>query len=225
MQIMLRRLKEQCIKKLANENGASIVLALLLFIVCTVIAMTILVAATAAAGRMTDTGKYDQRYYAVTSAANLLKDVFVTAGPSTVSYRLTRDEGSGLVTGCSVTGLKDASGHTPGTLRSDIDSKFLTAGELRNLGLAETKSDRLFLLTCGEEHENLACTVRAALSDGVLTLTIYNTPETEEDDVFRMELVLSGNARMSSGSTPKALQKDVTWNLERIDKHPAITNM
>ncbi len=60
--------------KLNNRKGASITWALLIFLVCAVVGSAVLVAGTAAAGRMSKLAENDQRYYAVTSAAGLLRD-------------------------------------------------------------------------------------------------------------------------------------------------------
>ena len=59
--------------KLHGQTGASITFALLLFLVCAVVGSVVLVAGTAAAGRIADIAEYDQRYYSVTSAAQLLR--------------------------------------------------------------------------------------------------------------------------------------------------------
>ena len=59
-------------KKLQSEQGASISFALLLFLVCAVISSIVIVAGTAASGRLAEMAKMDQRYYSVTSAARLL---------------------------------------------------------------------------------------------------------------------------------------------------------
>ncbi|MBQ6479684.1 MAG: hypothetical protein IJI45_01070 [Anaerolineaceae bacterium] len=59
-------------KKLKSERGASITWALLIFLVCAVIGSAVLVAGTAASGRMSKVAENDQRYYAVNSAARLL---------------------------------------------------------------------------------------------------------------------------------------------------------
>ena len=61
--------------KLRSTSGASITFALLLFLVCTILCSVIITAATAASGRMSKIAESDQRYYAVTSAAELLKDI------------------------------------------------------------------------------------------------------------------------------------------------------
>ena len=62
--------------KIKSQSGASITYALLLFLVCAVVSSVILAAGTAAAGRISQLVDSDQRYYAVSSAANLLKETF-----------------------------------------------------------------------------------------------------------------------------------------------------
>lgn len=61
-------------QKLKSQTGASITFALLLFLVCAVVGSAVLVAGTAAAGRMSKIAETDRRYYAVNSAARLLAD-------------------------------------------------------------------------------------------------------------------------------------------------------
>ena len=60
-------------KKLISERGASIAMALLIFLVCTVVGSAVLVAGTAASGRMSKLAENDQRYYAVNSAVRMLR--------------------------------------------------------------------------------------------------------------------------------------------------------
>ena len=59
-------------KKLNSRKGASITYALLIFLVCAVVGSAVLVAGTVSSGRMSQVAEYDQRYYAVTSAARLM---------------------------------------------------------------------------------------------------------------------------------------------------------
>lgn len=58
--------------KIKSQRGASITFALLLFLVCAVVSSVVIVAATTASGRMSSLPEIDQRYYAVSSAAELL---------------------------------------------------------------------------------------------------------------------------------------------------------
>ena len=62
-------------KKLRSQRGASLTFALLIFLVCAVLSSVIIVAATTAVGRMSRLAERDQKYYAVTSAAELMKDL------------------------------------------------------------------------------------------------------------------------------------------------------
>ena len=59
-------------RKILSNRGASLMMALLLFLVCTVAGTVVLTAATAASGRASDFGEMEQRYFSVTSAARLL---------------------------------------------------------------------------------------------------------------------------------------------------------
>lgn len=79
--------------KLRSESGASITFALLLFLVCAVLSAAILVAGTTSAGRMSGLAETDQRYYSVTSGAQMLSDMMdnktvsiVTIGDSTYRF-------------------------------------------------------------------------------------------------------------------------------------------
>ena len=63
--------QNRIVAKLRSERGASITFALLLFLVCAALSAVILVAATTASGRMAGIAETDQRYYSVTSAAEL----------------------------------------------------------------------------------------------------------------------------------------------------------
>ena len=82
-------------QKLRSRSGASITFALLLFLVCAVLSSVIIVASTASAGRMAGIAESDQRYYSVSSASELLKElldgktvsiVTVTTSSETTTY-------------------------------------------------------------------------------------------------------------------------------------------
>jgi len=58
--------------KLKSTRGASLSMALLLFLVCAILGAVVLTAGTASAGRLAEMAEMDRRYYSVTSAADLL---------------------------------------------------------------------------------------------------------------------------------------------------------
>lgn len=61
-------------KRLKSENGASLVAALLFFVICGVAASMILAASSASAGKMQKVPETDQKRFAVESAAGFLRD-------------------------------------------------------------------------------------------------------------------------------------------------------
>ena len=74
--------------KLNSQRGASLTFALLLFLVCAVVGSVVLVAGTAASGRLAGLADYEQRYYAVNSAAELLAKE-IPSGKTTVTLTRT----------------------------------------------------------------------------------------------------------------------------------------
>lgn len=61
-------------KKLVSDRGASLSMALMLFLVCTVVSSIVIVAGSAAAGRLSQLREMEKSYYNVTSAAKLLTE-------------------------------------------------------------------------------------------------------------------------------------------------------
>ncbi len=69
-------MKNKIMNKLRSNKGASITFGLLLFLVCAILCSVIIAAASANAGRLTKLADSEQKYFAVMSAAELLKDEF-----------------------------------------------------------------------------------------------------------------------------------------------------
>lgn len=67
-------MRKAIIRKIKSRKGASLSIAMLLFMVCAVVGGIILAAATAAGGRVNELAEADKRYYSVTSAAELLAE-------------------------------------------------------------------------------------------------------------------------------------------------------
>ena len=72
----MKVIKSRLQHKIESQSGASITYALLLFLVCAVVSSVILAAGTAASGRISESVDTDRRYFAVTSAARLLRSEF-----------------------------------------------------------------------------------------------------------------------------------------------------
>lgn len=69
-------MKNQIRRKLRSNQGMTLLLSLLLFLVCAVAGSVVLTAGTATSGTLSERAKLDQRYFSVTSAAELLRDTF-----------------------------------------------------------------------------------------------------------------------------------------------------
>ncbi len=94
-------MKKAVSRKLKSNEGVSLVVALLLFLVCAIVASVILTAGTAAAGRLSKKAELDQKYYLVNSAANVLIEELEgktilkeekTDGSSTITYKDMNEE-------------------------------------------------------------------------------------------------------------------------------------
>ncbi len=83
-------MKNRIMNKLRSKAGASITFALLLFLVCAVLCSVIVAAASAAAGRMSKIVQSEETYYAVTSAAEMMKKMI--DGKTVSLVKVTRTE-------------------------------------------------------------------------------------------------------------------------------------
>lgn len=92
-------LLEQAKHRLKSERGASLSMALLLMLVCVAISSIVLAAATTSAGRLAQAGEYDQRYYAVTSAARMFEKSLDGGSKYTLTQTI---EGEGAATNPAV---------------------------------------------------------------------------------------------------------------------------
>ena len=187
-------------RRLRSRRGASITFGLLLFLVCAVLCSVILTAATAASGRMSKISETDQRYYAVTSAAELLK-VLVDQRSVTV-VEVTETRYSRTVSGPTVGPLVKGPSVTRTYLVPDKKGEELTASDLSADNLLESASfvnnsllkdaamrchggttltDRALRLSssfyqrAGLDYDALAVTILESLdAEGNLTLRLYN---------------------------------------------------
>ena len=189
-------------KKLNSQVGASITFALLLFLVCAVLCSVIIVAATASSGRMGGLVTSDQRYYAVTSAAELLKNVFkehptvsvvkvvetsyITEytedgpedpqpdGTPTTKVYVVADKKASEIRDSDLDNNSEV-GHEKfsiNTIQKDAAKNIYDGTVLSERGMTLTSD---FSKSTGLNFDALAVTIHEQLdSDGNITLTIYN---------------------------------------------------
>lgn len=183
-------------QKLRSRTGASITVALLLFLVCAVLSSVVLAAATSAAGRMSNMAETDQRYYAVTSAAGLLRDTLEKESGVIEETTVTPYLTTCYTDGTDPTTAQDSSrsvtvrptvinGEPVDSITMDDLATFLTYVYVNNHMASATSpvEKQLTLrsaLTEGTppvlQNDTLAVSVLAKLyPNGDLDLTLYNT--------------------------------------------------
>ena len=99
-------MRERLKQKIRSRSGASIAIALLLFLVCAAVGAVVLTAGTAAAGHASQQVEMDRRYYSVLSAAELVRDqldgqtyTIVRTKTDTVTETWTYGDDGGIVPG------------------------------------------------------------------------------------------------------------------------------
>lgn len=201
--------------KLKSQKGASISFALLLFLVCAVISSVVIVAATAAGGRMSQLPEMDQRYYAVTSAANLLKSeidgkrVVVEYSDSDSEPTMHVYKGDMEVNDTSFPDvlLRQASAslareETPSWQGSDV----------------ELKSG----FTVDGYDVALDCVIKRKLQNGLLEFEVKNKvsdPSLPNNQIYTLRIVFSSNTRESAvDSGTGTRKKTIEWKFHSMKK-------
>lgn len=150
--------------KLKSESGASITYALLLFLVCAVLSSIILVASTAASGRISNLTKTDQRYYSVTSAAELVKNEIAGKNVRITKYSDDRGlviEGKGNDNTYSQSGVSE--------LLSDL---------VKSIDESENGSGnkKLELIVNPQHSDSIKIAIDEAWdNEGMLNINVYNS--------------------------------------------------
>lgn len=219
-------------KKLKNNSGATILMALLLILLAMAVGAAILTAAVSAAHHMKSDREAQQNYLTVSSAAELIRDSI--AGDT---YERTMTE--------THTAHTDAEGNTTYTVSREakvtaptgIMGQWLSAcieDGIYNDEYASLKafSDTIEVDLKIDEDTSLR-TVTAAFSaqeDGKIQVQLYLKPEAGKTDDCRMTLTMQGTLTKadreyrSSGDNYSYIYKTtVKWEPQRITKGIEVT--
>ena len=193
--------------KLKSRSGASITFALLLFLVCAVISSVVIVAGTTAAGRMSQAAQMDQRYYAVTSAAELLKseidgkEVIVTSetkaaedGTSTTEYTAKYSDAG-----------ESEDSEAPDTILTDASKALIPL-----LNTTENAPEKSFKLEA-DGQPALACDIKETVQyNGLLRFDISNA----NGQKYTLRIVFAPNIKRSATGDRTTL----TWKFHSMKK-------
>ena len=197
-------------QKLRSDRGASITFALLLFLVCAVVSSVVIVAGTAAAGRMSELAEMDQRYYAVTSAAGLLRDELCGEGKKIIVTAAKNDAGEKT---CTARYANEAAPRPKETLLTDASKRVVQSLS------GESVAERTLGLTVSgvPAGADLSCTiVEAMLPGGMLEFKISAGPSGRQ---YTQRVLFASNTKKSvAAAAPGTQVTEVTWKLNRVEK-------
>ena len=194
--------------KAASQRGASITFALLLFLVCAVISSVVIVAATAASGRMSGQTDMDERYYAVTAVAGKLcklidgKEVVVTYDKSASDM--------------SAATVKDSAGTDIATSQPLLTtvSKAVVKGGLTRTQLTQFKNDA----TTGKPETT--CTVFESVKEGgLLTFDISAQGGSIVSGTYTLTLTFAPNMKTTTSGGKANVA--IAWKLLSAKKNRA----
>ena len=224
--------------KIKSQVGASITFALLIFLVCAVVSGVVVVAASTSAGRMSQLAQSDQRYYAVTSAGELLRGVFDNVASVTVDYeKETRDNTGAIDTPRAVTKMTVAfkDGSTSLSIKPDDTSKSIASilarasGDLVGaLGGVDLPASTTFTLALTDDTKAASPFDKAALDcnitetvqeNGLVVFEVSNAVATGVKTVYSLKILFKSNIKELATDDKTLFGKaEVTWSLHSVEK-------
>lgn len=195
-------------KKWHSNSGASLALALLLFLVCVIIGSIVITAGTVASGRLADKAKNDQRYYRVTSAAELLKN------------KLDKKE-------VVIERKKDKDGNYSISYNNMDRKDFLTARAIELLGstsgeamwnadfytFTESESEYTLNFVDKSSTNRFSADIKTRTHDGIVDMLV-----TSENYTLLMTLTPEVSEVKSTVENEETKTATITWHVSNIEK-------
>ena len=202
-------------KKIRSRTGASLTFALLIFLVCAVVGSAVLVAGTAASGRMSKIAEMDQRYYSVNSAARLLIElidgktvIIVETKPETGSSEYEYGDGSDFDSEKFDSIVKEAAYYYITEIApDDLSGRKLVTG-------ADYRYD--LNLSVGEISEASVAIKEELKDNGIMVLNVQNSGIT---DPYAMNLTFSPDIKKTEDKqeTQTVTTWRIAWNLQNAE--------
>lgn len=203
--------------KLRSNQGASMLLALLLFLVCAVVGSVVLASATAAAGRMSELAEMDQRYYAVTSAAELLADQWKGGLTVNLVYSSSCDAITSYTNTNNGATQTDDSGLTPSKLSSDfwvartvalLNEEFLTDWPSTDTGV--TLSSEFTVTSTNNAINNLNTQVKVESRSDIQDMLKFTITNGTDSDKYNLYITVAADE-------PDMERQDETYDADSGD--------
>ena len=193
----LQKLKQ----KLKSQTGASITFALLLFLVCAVVGSVVLTAGTAAAGRLSELAESDQRYYSVTSAAQLLRTMVegetVTIVKTEKSADASADSSSDDLAGDTAYPIYTINGEA---INASVKLDSLPKDAAYSYVIGDGASEPRTITLNVDGYDSLSTTIEETLSeDGTLTFRILSQKD-RNGSQYALSAVYTADIKKNTGS-------------------------
>ena len=220
-------------KKLKNNSGATILMALLLILLAMAVGAAILTAAVSAAHHMKSDREAQQNYLTVSSAAELIRDSI--AGDKyertmTETHKTLRDE-AGNITGENVSYSTNVTKPT-GIMGAWLSACIENGNDNNEYASLKDFSDTIEVDLKIDDHTSLRTVTAAffAQEDGKIQVQLSLKPEEGKTDDCRMTLTMQGTLTKadreyrSSGDNYSYIYKTtVKWEPQRITKGIEVT--
>lgn len=218
-------------KKLKNNSGATILMALLLILLAMAVGAVILTAAVSAAHHMKSDREAQQNYLTVSSAAELIRDSIngqTYERTLTVTSEAVRDE-EGNITGYTVTHNLEVEPTLPlpGPMGAWLSACIANSGDQNQLYANLQECSDTITVTVNTEDGGLR-PVQANFSaqkDGKIQVQLSLKPEAGKTDDCRMTLTMQGlltkegkDALPTGGEYRETYTTKVTWDSPKIEK-------
>lgn len=198
--------------KLRSRRGASLTFALLLFLVCAVVGSVVLVAGTAASGRMSQIAEMDQRYYSVNSAARLLIDTIDGEEVTIVETKPDSGSVSYQMNGSDIVKFNSISEEAAYFYITEVVDK-----PGRVLRIEEDSATPLTISLAVGSNTALSLNVREKMkNNGDMVLTVARE---DGKDTYAMELTFTMDARpIKERQTEKTVTTwKITWHIQNVE--------
>jgi hypothetical protein len=220
-------------KKLKNNSGATILMALLLILLAMAVGAAILTAAVSAAHHMKSDREAQQNYLTVSSAAELIRDSI--AGDKyertmTETHKTLRDE-AGNITGENVSYSTNVTKPT-GIMGAWLSACIENGNDNNEYASLKDFSDTIEVDLKIDDHTSLRTVTAAffAQEDGKIQVQLSLKPEEGKTDDCRMTLTMQGTLKeeapesYSSEAADSYIYKTtVKWEPQRITKGIEVT--
>ena len=194
-------MKKTVTRKFRSNEGATLAMALMLFLVCAVIGMIILTAGTIAAGRLADKAEMDQRYYLATSTADLIENKINTKESVVIREKITTYNLDKTLKKVDYDLIYDGNGdgesdeHTDFLsecasllLKTNEENEEMWSSEFNNSG--NQKSFDFYVVPNGATTPLKTIKVDSVAENGAIVLIIYSNETGEDKYLYRIRMTL-----------------------------------